>query len=390
MAAINSSLADFREEVQRCMRCGYCRALCPTWDFVGWESGSPRGRIQMIKALLDGEAQASEHVADRMYKCALCGYCLWRCPSGVKTTDAIRAARDHLVRRGCYPRIIDEIAGHIGENHNLYGLSEEDRTQWIALTGLEDLVKTGKRAEFLFFPGCVASFSSRAMGVAAATSQILDALGANWTILGDEEWCCGNPLLLSGKSGSVKRVAEHNVNAIRRLGAKVVVTSCAGCYRTFTQDYPRFIGNLGFQVYHVSQVLETMLNQDKLKFSRALDVTVAYHDPCELGRHAGVYEPPRRILREIPGVKLVELPNNRFLTRCCGGGGILKATNPEIAIKLANKKLEEAHRVKAKIIASSCPSCKLNLSDAIAASEGLTEILDITEIVAWAMNLKVT
>jgi len=345
--------------------------------------------MQVIKALLDGEAQANEYVADRMYKCALCGYCLWRCPSGVKTTDAIRAARDHLVRRGYHPRIIDEIDGRIGESHNLYGLSKEDRTQWIALTGLDDLVKTGRAAEILFFPGCVTSFSSRAMGVAAATSQILYALGVNWTILGDEEWCCGNPLLLAGKPGTVKRVAEHNVSAIHRLGAKMVVTSCAGCYRTFTQDYPRIIGDLGFQVYHVSQMLENVLNQDRLRFSRDLDVTVAYHDPCELGRHAGVYEPPRRILREIPGIRLVELLNNRFLTRCCGGGGILKATNPEMALNLAQKKLEEAHCVKAEIIASACPSCKLNLSDAVAASEDPTQMLDITEIVAWAMNLKI-
>jgi len=228
------------------------------------------------------------------------------------------------------------------------------------------------------------------MNIAGATSQILSNLGLDWTILGNGEWCCGYPLILSGKREYVANLAEHNVEMIRRVGAKAVVTTCPGCYRTLSHYYPLLVGHLGFEVYHVSQLFQKMLENVKAKFKSDVNMVVTYHDPCDLGRLSEVYNAPRIVLSSIPGIKLVELPKNRALTYCCGGGGMLKATNPDIALKLAVKKVEEAHTVNAEAIISACASCKQNIQDGIDESGDTLQLLDLTEVVARAMGIELT
>ena len=372
------------------MRCGFCRALCPLWEFIGWETGSPRGRMQIIKALLEGRIEANDYVMDRIYKCTNCGYCLWRCPPGVNTVEAIMAARAYLVEKGHYPKVIDKVDAHIRENSSIYKLPKETRAEWIEYTGVEDVVKLKRKADLVYFVGCVTSLSGRVMDVAGAASLILDRLDRDWTILGNDEWCCGYPLILSGKREFVRSLAEHNVEMIRRVGAKTVVTTCPGCYRTLAYEYPHLVGDLRFEVYHASQLFRKMLGQVKARFKNDMNMVVTYHDPCDLGRLSEVYDAPRIVLSSIPGIKLAELPKNRSLTRCCGGGGMLKATNPDIALKLAVEKVEEAHAVGAEAIISACASCKQNIQDGIVKHEDTIQMLDLTEIVAKAMDLELT
>jgi len=382
------SIVDFREDAQKCMRCGFCVALCPVEEYMGFESNSPRGRMQTIKALIDGEIKVNEYTMNRIYNCSLCGYCSWRCPPGVKTVDAIKAARAYFVDSRCYPEVVDTLDKFIKQNYHIYDLPKEARTEWIDYMDLKDVVKIKDKADIIYFVGCVSSLSGRAMGIAAATSQILEKLGLDWTILGEEERCCGTPLLLSGKIEFAKDLARHNVEAIRRRGAKTVITPCAGCFRVFTQDYPQLVGELGFEVYHTSQLLDKMLDQVKAAFKNEMKMTAVYHDPCEIGRLAGLYDPPRRVIKAIPGLNIVELAKSRELTVCCGGGGALKAVFPDIALKLALKKLDEAQSVGANMIVSGCPSCKVNISDATSEMENPVQALDISEIIAKAMGFE--
>ena len=378
-------LESFYEDTLRCMRCGLCRGLCPLWGFVGWESGSPRGRMQIVKALIEGNLEPNEYVMDRLYKCALCGYCLWRCPPGVRTTDVIKAARAHLVHLGIYPKEIDTIEENLKEQHNIYGLPAESRTEWVELMDISD-IPIGEKADIVYFPGCLSSYSGRAMNIAYSTALILNSLGLNWTLMGEEEWCCGNPLQLSGKIDLMEEIVNHNVEVIHSLEAKVLVTSCAGCYRTFIQDYPHYAKKLGFEVRHISQVISENLDKIKLNYSDKPQI-VTYHDPCELGRHVGLYDAPRNILKAIPTLQFVELPAKRELTKCCGGGGVLKMTNPELAIKLASEKVEEAYSVNAEILSTCCPACVLNITEGASTSRKDIKILDVVEIVAQAMGL---
>ncbi|MCD6530540.1 (Fe-S)-binding protein [Candidatus Bathyarchaeota archaeon] len=374
-------LESYSEDVQRCMRCGFCKSLCPTYEFVGWESGSPRGRMLLIKGLIDKELEVNEYVADRIYKCVLCGYCLWRCPPGVRTIDAIKACRKFLVDSGFYPRELDDLEEKIVEKHNLYGLPNASRLKWLDLMNLPNEVSVNRKADVVYFPGCVTSLSSRGVNIAFSTSKILDKMGLDWTLIGEEEWCCGNPLLLSGKLDHLKDIVEHNVEAIRNLKAKILVTSCAGCYRMFAQEYPKLIGDLGFKVYHISQLIEERLDLKGFKIKDREKVT--YHDPCELGRQAGIYEPPRRIVKEIFGNLFIEIPKNRALAKCCGGNRVTRIVEPEISRSLALKKLAEVQSVGARKVVTACPSCVVNLSEV----GGQVEVLDLTEVVAEAMRL---
>ncbi|PDM26479.1 hypothetical protein CP083_03585 [Candidatus Bathyarchaeota archaeon B24-2] len=374
-------LESYSEDVQRCMRCGFCKSLCPTYEFVGWESGSPRGRMLLIKGLIDKELEVNEYVADKIYKCVLCGYCLWRCPPGVRTTDAIKACRKFLVDSGFYPRELDDLEEKIEKSHNLYGLPNDSRLKWLDLANLSNEVSVNRKAEVVYFPGCVTSLSSRGRKIAYSSSRILNKMGLNWTLIGEEEWCCGNPLLLSGKLDRLKDIIEHNVEAIRGLEAKVLVTSCAGCYRMFAQEYPKFVGDLGFKVYHISQLIEERLDLKSFMVKDGGKVT--YHDPCELGRQAGIYDSPRRILKDIFGSLFVELPKNKALAKCCGGNRVTRIINPEVSRSLALRKLDEARSIGARKIVTACPACVVNLSE----GGGEVEVVDLTEVVAEVMGL---
>jgi Fe-S oxidoreductase len=358
-----SMLEGYREDIQRCMRCGFCRALCPTWTEIGWETGSPRGRMLALKGILDGVLDPSPLTSERIFDCTLCGYCTWRCPPGVRTIDVIKSARAFLVEKDCYPRILDDIDSSLKNEHNVYGLSAEGRLDWVDYLDVRDIVPTSRNAEVLYFVGCVTSYSGRAMSLAAATSKILNKLGIDWTTLGNEEWCCGDPLLLAGRTDLAKELALHNIDMIHDTGAETMVTACPGCYRTFVDEYPELVGNLGFEVMHISQFFEKLMNEGKLDFEEKTSKTAVYHDPCELGRLSEVYEPPRKLLDHIPGIRLLELAKSRELTQCCGAGGALKITNPKLSLQLALKKLEECRSSGADIIISSCPTCKLNISE---------------------------
>ena len=381
-------LESYSEDVQRCMRCGFCKSLCPTYEFVGWESGSPRGRMLLIKGLIDKELEVNEYVADKIYKCVLCGYCLWRCPPGVRTTDAIKACRKFLVDSGFYPRELDDLEEKIEKSHNLYGLPNDSRLKWLDLANLSNEVSVNRKAEVVYFPGCVTSLSSRGRKIAYSSSRILNKMGLNWTLIGEEEWCCGNPLLLAGKLDRLKDIIEHNVEAIRGLEAKVLVTSCAGCYRMFAQEYPKFVGDLGFKVYHISQLIEERLDLKSFMVKDGGKVT--YHDPCDLGRTFKIFEEPRNIIKAIPGVEFVEMTRNRLQARCCGGGGGVQANDPDLAVQMAAERVRDALEVGAEVIVSGCAACKDNLrkgAKAIPKQErGKIKVMDITEIVANAMG----
>lgn len=377
----------YSEDVQKCMRCGFCRALCPTFDFVGWEVSSPRGRMQLVKRSLESREGLSDYAIDKFYKCATCGYCLWRCPPGVRTIDVIREVRSYALEQNKSPADVAPLIGSMLKDRNVYGRPPHERMDWVAFFGLEDLVKTNKKgAEILYFPGCLAAYSPTAMKMAQATALILNEAGSSWTTIGAEEWCCGNPLLAAGDTAGARQYAEHNLSKIADLGVKTVLTSCAGCYRVFTKEYPTMLGETGLRVYHTSQWLDEALKKGRIRFNRGITAKMAYHDPCELGRLSSVFDPPRQVIRSVPGATLKELPKNRFLSRCCGAGGILKVTNPDIALKLSQRRLDEARGVEADTLVSACPACEVHLLEGSRQGYQI-RIMDVTEIAAEAMGL---
>jgi len=371
-----TSIDDFREDVQKCMRCGFCVALCPVQEYMRFESNSPRGRMQNIKALIDKEIQTSEYLMNRVYDCTLCGYCLWRCPPGVKTVDAIMAARAHFVENNCHPRIHLDFAEAIKKCNNPYGEQPQKRFTWIPQP-----LDFPKRAEVLYFVGCTSAF--RLPEVAASTVALLRAANIDFTIMADEA-CCGSVMFRTGMRELGKEMVEKNIRMIEEVGASTVVFSCPGCYKTFADDYPKLTKtSISCELKHVTEYL---LEIDELKFTRPVNTTVTYHDPCHLGRHLGIFEAPREFLSRIPGVRLAEMERNRNTATCCGAGAGVRGAFPEISLKIAKKRVQEALATRGTVISSACPFCKRNLEDAIRETGVAVKMYDVVELAAKSIE----
>ncbi len=244
-----------------------------------------------------------------------------------------------------------------------------------------------EKAEVLYWVGCTAAY--RVQETARATIEILRKAGVDFTLLGTEEGCCGSVLLRTGQNESVEeKIAGANVEKIMATGAKTLVTSCAGCYRTFNEDYKSIIGKLPFEVSHISEYLESLVKQGRIKFATELPMKVTYHDPCHLGRHSGLYEPPRNVIRKIPGLTLTEMAKNREESGCCGAGGGLRSAYKELSHRIAADRLElDALPTGAEALITPCPFCVLNFKDAANTYGIRIEILDLVELVSKALML---
>ena len=222
--------------------------------------------------------------------------------------------------------------------------------------------------------------------IAQAMTEILTRAGADFTTLGSEEWCCGFPYLGLGLPDEAAKVAEHNVAAIRALGAKTVVTTCPSCYHMWRHTYPELLGGApDVEVVRATELLARLLASGAVELA-PLDEIITYHDPCDLGRNSGIYEAPRQLLRAIPGVELVEMADNRENALCCGGGGNLEAVNPELAATIASRRLAQALETGARILVTPCQQCKRTLANAARRERSRLKVLDLTEFLWRAIG----
>ncbi len=380
-------LKDYYDEICKCMRCGWCRGLCPVQDFVNREANAPRGRIQILKALLEGDLpNISNYAIERLYFCTTCAYCLWRGPSGVKTVDVIEAARATLVNLGCVtPPAHKRILENIRSVKNPFGEPQEKRAEW-----LPDDVKPLEKAPTLYWAGCMASY--RVMDTSVATVKVLKASDVDFMILGPREGECGSVLIRAGYWSAAKELAQENRRLFKDVGVRTLVTSCAGCYRTFSYDYPMKLGvdlhkELGMEIIHSSQFFECLIRDGKLK-PEGIKLAVAYHDPCHLGRCMGVYDAPRNVLKAIPGVVLKEVPlRNRFLASCCGAGGGFRSAFREFSIKQAIRRIEQAQQAEIDALATACPFCVENFREGMKRARERLPVYDLPELLAKSLRL---
>jgi heterodisulfide reductase subunit D len=229
----------------------------------------------------------------------------------------------------------------------------------------------------LYFPGCMATY--RAKDIAESTIELLKRADVEFMLLGEDEWCCGSVAFRTGDVDVGKEMAEHNVDVFKESGADVVVTSCSGCYRTLKQDYEEMAGSQDFEVKHFLELLKELIDEGKLKFPKT-NMKVTYHDPCHLGRHSGIYEVPRDILKSVPGLELVEMARNRQNARCCGAGGGVRAGFHELSDKMADSRLSEAEETGADVLTSACPFCTFALREAAERKGSKIRVLDMPEL----------
>lgn len=351
------------EQILKCMKCGECQPVCPVYRQLNRETQVARGKIRLAKALQDGEIQPQEAM-DAIFACTLCAACTSHCPALVNTAEILTEARAKLIEAGVQiPEGLQAVRESINEEGNPFGQPRDERGTWL------DAELINKPSENLYFAGCNVSYSSNK--IAKSLFRILDKIGFDYTTAGNDETCCGDPLRRAGDLKGFAAMREANIAKWRQLGVKRVFSTCPGCVSAFRHHYPTD----EFEFVHVTELLAQLVADGTLTFSKSLDKTVVYHDGCDLGRHMGVYDAPREILKAIPGINLVEFPRNRENAACCGGP--LVASNGELSQKIAADRIKEAEGVGAELIVTSCGQCMVTLRDGAKSIESAITVQDL-------------
>jgi Fe-S oxidoreductase len=374
-----NGLEDVYEQTMVCTSCGYCKSVCPAFASTLWEHNTARSKVMLAYGLFKGEVKPDVSVVQSVFECTTCADCVRRCPSKVDVLKIMMATRQELAGEGLIPENIRLALDNMKRFDNPSGEDLERRVEFVPDAALP---RIGKGADVLLFVGCVTSLQD--MKATKSVFDIMENSGVEYTYLGSEEPCCGLLEYLAGYPS--KEYGKRIKAALDKLQPrpKTVVTPCPGCYRSLHDNYPAEGVDLGVEVKHTTEYLHELLETGRLKVAKKLDGNVFYHDPCDLGRHSDIYEPPRQLLSYFVEVKEFEF--NRDKARCCGGGGGLQSTNYDITAQMAKRRVMEAVELGADVIVSACPACKSTLSTA--ATELKKEIgrkvkvMDIVEVVA--------
>jgi heterodisulfide reductase subunit D len=378
MATIEK-LSQFRQEMLRCNRCGYCQAVCPIYDVLRREPATARGRIQLLRAVSEGVLPISALVSRYIYGCTECQACRVSCPGGVRTDEIFSAAREVIAETEFFPKTLAELEQRVRTTHNISGEPGENRLLWAENLDHrpEGLVGKGN-AEVVLFTGCVSALYPMAYGILQDLVEILQAADVDFTTLGPDEWCCGYPLLSAGLP--VEDLIAHNLGRVQALGAKTLVTTCPSCYHMWKHHYA--LDSL--KVMHATEFLAQLLEEARIPL-RPLEMRVTYHDPCDLGRKSDVYEAPRRIIEAIPGLQFVEMEDHGENAFCCGGGGNLETLDPELSSAVARLRLQQAQAVGAEVIVSACQQCERTLTMAARREKKRIKVMDVVQLLRAAL-----
>ena len=373
-------------ELDACSRCRTCSLWCSiavSMETIDNENILPSERIESLKSLVAkkkmGDSQLVE-VWKGTYRCTLCGRCKEVCPVNIGLRDLWKGMREHLVQKGLHPPILQIVQEAVANEHNPLDYDNEERAMWVEfMDDPPDDQFQREKAEVAYFIGCVSSFSPAVQKIPEEFCQILSKADVDFTILGEKEWCCGFPMLSAGIREGAKELKEHNINAIRELGAKTIVFSCPSCFHTWSHEYAADINDV--RLVHATQFLEELIDTGRIEFTNDLTATVTYHDPCDLGRASGVYGAPRRVIQSIPGLRLVELPESDRKSLCCGGGGDVEMYDSDLTGKVAAKRVGQIRDLGAKICATACQQCVRTLTTGVRNIDAEVEVLDVIQLV---------
>lgn len=378
MSNKNIYLKKQEEDVLACNLCGYkfCMHWCPVYDLTKSESSFSTGLNHYALGVLKGLVNYTDSAAEQIYKCLLCGACRdARCVAPtmgdpVDTPKIVQAMRSDIVLQNKALKRIIRWGKVLSTSYNIYNEPHEKRFSWAPQRLLSK-----EKTDLVYFVGCVSSYLHPE--IPQAVIKILSSIDADFALM-KEEVCCGLPMLQSGQRDIAEELARHNLKIIKKTGAKEVLFSCPGCYKSF-KDLPKEFGlKFDFQPVFIVDYLENLIKTDKLKLTKQIKEKVTYHDPCHLGRDMKIYDSPRRLINLIPGLEFVEMERSKEFSRCCGAGGGVKALFPEISLSLAEKRIEDVLTTKVNNLVTSCPSCKENLE---VIDKGII-VSDITELIA--------
>jgi len=376
------SIQDLIEKtkVSFCQDCGVCTGSCPVSRVLpGFSPQKMVGKYVLSADLgLEDEIFSDED----LWSCLTCALCLERCPSKVEYLDFIRAVREEAFKAGS-----KRTFAHDGVMQTIVEMQREglhqNKTAWARDAGC-----VAEEGAYYLFVGCLTYFDAifKDMGISPLSSasnmlKILNRLGIE-PVVSDEERCCGHDMLWSGNVDAFKDLAGFNIALIKRLGCKKVIFSCPEGYVTFKTTYPLYFGELDFEVIHFYDLVAKHVNEGAFPLA-PVEHTVTYHDPCRLGRMAGIYETPREIIESIPEMNLVEMERNREDAVCCGVS--CWANCSRYSKKIQMDRLKEAAATGADTLVTACPKCSIHFACALSSSGMRMEVKELTNLVATAM-----
>jgi Fe-S oxidoreductase len=420
------ALEDYKRDIDMCIRCSVCKFIplemikgvqnvnvCPSITRYNFHAYSGGGRLNMAVAMLDKRIGYTDKLLEIVYHCHMCGACDISCKHimDMEVLEPINEFRIKCVEDGHTIPVLDGVISGLRKQGTMMPEEKAKRGQWAE--GLEVKNSTEQKTKVIYHSGCRTCYDKKMWKVARATVTFLQKAGVDVGIAREHESCCGGRAYQMGYKEDFLRQAKHNMEQFRKSGAEILVTGCSDCYHAFKVLYDKFDMKGDLEVLHTTEYLDRLIKADKIKPTNILPMRVTYHDPCHLGRLGepyihwqgkevpghirtfdppkeyrrgtyGVYEPPRDILRSIPGVKLIEMDRIKEYAWCCGAGGGVKETNPEFAQWTAKERIVEAESTGAEVIVTACPGCEQNFKDAIKENRSELKVYDIVELLEKA------
>ena len=419
------SLEAFKHDMQRCTRCSYCKFIpyetyrrsdfiigCPSASRYNFHAYSAGGKFNMGLSFLAGRIGYSDTFLDALYRCQMDGSCDVSCKAiqDIEPLQLMQELRIRCVADGQTLPAHRPLIEGLRKEDNLMLRSRASRGSWAEGLGARDL--TQEKARVLFFAGCQYSFNEDLWPVARTGFKLLQNAGVEIGILGRAEICCGGRAYEMGDADELKKYAERQSNIWKASGVETVVTPCAHCYQTFKVLYDKIGAKTNIEVLHITEYLDRLIKEGKIRLKKHVPLKATYHDPCHLGRLAepwvhwngrekkvlgqlivhdppkkfrrgggGVYDVPRNVLKGVPGLKLEEMYRIRAYAWCCGAGGGVKEAYPDFAAWTARERIREARAVGAEAIVTACPTCRQNFVDVLKETGDNLKVLDIVEVV---------
>jgi Fe-S oxidoreductase len=427
MEVLNMGLEQYQGDMGMCCRCSACKFIpmqkikgsdysyaCPSIAKYNFHAYSAGGRMNIGSAALKNGFNYSPKVMDVVKNCQICGACGVSCnfAMDMEVTEPIQEFRIQSVRDGHTVDALDKTIENLKNLNTMVPGSPAKRGDWAKGLNLKDIAKD--KVDVVYHVGCLTSFNKDMWKLAQGTAKLLQKAGVNFGIGGANEICCGGRAYQMGYEQDFLNQAKKNMELIKKSGAKTLVTGCADGYNAFKVLYDKYNLKGDLEVLHTAEFLARLISEGKLKPTKRLDLSVTYHDPCRLGRLGepwihwsgkkipgdrfvfdppktyrrgtnGVYEPPRDVLKSIPGIKFTEMVRIKEYAWCCGAGGGVNESNPEFATWTAQKRLDEAVSTGSEALVTACPWCEKTFNEAIKASGSNLKVYDIVELVEKAI-----
>ncbi|MBA2318772.1 MAG: (Fe-S)-binding protein [Euzebyales bacterium] len=402
-----------------CTECGRCQSQCPAWNtgkplspkllimdlrdqlyaqgpyLLDENMAAEHAEVDVLNRALVGDAPGQENAVidfDVLWSCTTCGACVEECPVDIEHVDHIVDLRRYKAQmESSFPSEAGGMLRNIENSGDPWGLGSSKRMDWAKAIDDVEVAVVGETidddVEYLFWVGCAGALEDRSKKVTQTVARLFDAAGVNWAVLGGKESCTGDPARRLGMEYLFQMQAQANVETLNGVGARKIVATCPHCFNTLRNEYPDFDGH--FEVIHHTQLLAHLVAEGRLSPQTDIDATVTYHDPCYLGRHNEVYDPPRAVVDTVGGLRKVEMPRCRNKGFCCGAGGARMWMEETIGKRVNHERIDEALGLEPDIVSTACPYCLVMLDDAVndkvgqgKLAEGQVRVVDVSQILA--------